>query len=185
MSEGIFHSEGDEALAQVAQRSCGCPVPEGIQGHGWGPGQADLVGGNLPMAGGWNYMIVEVPSNLGHSLVRLFYCKRWGLMEWTNLWTCPGLSQSPTPDALRGWGESLSPLPCALCPLSGWTRDNSRWGWATLCGVTPGCSSRTRSGRSPRFSTLSSNALYHLGLWSNYRPLQVVLLVWLWKSHQF
>ena len=35
-----------EALAQVAQRSCGCPVPGGAQGQaGWGPGKPELVGG--------------------------------------------------------------------------------------------------------------------------------------------
>jgi len=35
---------------------------------GWmGPGQPDLVGGNQPTAGGWNYMGFKVPSNLNHS----------------------------------------------------------------------------------------------------------------------
>jgi len=30
-------------------------IPGGIQGQvGWGPGQLDLVGSNLPMSGGWN-----------------------------------------------------------------------------------------------------------------------------------
>jgi len=34
-------------LAQVAQRSCGCPIPGGIQDQVvWGPGQPDPVGGN-------------------------------------------------------------------------------------------------------------------------------------------
>ena len=38
--EEILHSEGGEALAQVAQRSCGCPIPGGVQGQaGWGLGQ--------------------------------------------------------------------------------------------------------------------------------------------------
>ena len=31
----------------AAQRNCGCPIPEGIQGQvGWGPGQPKLIGGN-------------------------------------------------------------------------------------------------------------------------------------------
>jgi len=29
---------------QVAQRGCGCPISESVQGQaGWGPGQSDLV----------------------------------------------------------------------------------------------------------------------------------------------
>ena len=33
----FFYSKGSEALAQVAQRSRGCPIPGGIQGQaGWG-----------------------------------------------------------------------------------------------------------------------------------------------------
>ena len=48
-----FHSEGGDALEQVAQEGYGCPIPGGIQGQvGWGPGQPDLVGGNQPVAGG-------------------------------------------------------------------------------------------------------------------------------------
>jgi len=36
-----------EALAQISQRSCECPIPECIQGHvGWSPGQPELVGGS-------------------------------------------------------------------------------------------------------------------------------------------
>ena len=48
MSEGIFYSEGREALlAWAAHRSCGYPVPRGAQGQvGWGSGQPDLVAGN-------------------------------------------------------------------------------------------------------------------------------------------
>ena len=41
--EEILLSEGGEALGQVAQRTCGCPIPGGIRGQiGWGPGQPDL-----------------------------------------------------------------------------------------------------------------------------------------------
>ena len=35
-----------------AAQSCGCPVPGGVQGHGWDPGQPELVTGNHPTAGG-------------------------------------------------------------------------------------------------------------------------------------
>ena len=39
--------------SHVVQRSCGCPIPGGIQGQdGWGPGQPDLVGGKQTVAGG-------------------------------------------------------------------------------------------------------------------------------------
>ena len=39
------------ALAQAAQRSCGCPIPGGVQGQaGWGSEQPGLVGGVLPTA---------------------------------------------------------------------------------------------------------------------------------------
>jgi len=36
---GSFSLRGGEALAQTAQRSCGCPIPGGVQGQvGWAPG---------------------------------------------------------------------------------------------------------------------------------------------------
>jgi len=36
--------EGDEALAQVAQRSCGCPLPGSVQGRvGWNSEHPGLV----------------------------------------------------------------------------------------------------------------------------------------------
>ena len=38
-------ARGCEALAQAAQRSCGCSIPGGIQSQvGWDPGQPNLVG---------------------------------------------------------------------------------------------------------------------------------------------
>ena len=42
----IVHSEGGEALAQISQRSCGCPLPGRVQSRaGWGYDQAALVEG--------------------------------------------------------------------------------------------------------------------------------------------
>jgi len=42
----FFYYEGGEALKQVAQRSCGCPLPGSVQGQaGWGFEQPDLVEG--------------------------------------------------------------------------------------------------------------------------------------------
>jgi len=40
----IFYNEGGETLAQVAQRSCGCPLLGSVQGRvGWGFEQPGLV----------------------------------------------------------------------------------------------------------------------------------------------
>ena len=45
--EEVFHTEGGDALEQVAQVGCGCPIPGGIQGQaGCGSGQPGLVVGN-------------------------------------------------------------------------------------------------------------------------------------------
>jgi len=42
----FFHPEGGDALEQVAQGGCGCPIPGGIQGQaGCGSGQPGLVAG--------------------------------------------------------------------------------------------------------------------------------------------
>jgi len=52
--EEILHCEGGEALAQVAQRSCGCSLPGSVQGQvGWGFEQPGVGEGVLPTAGGW------------------------------------------------------------------------------------------------------------------------------------
>jgi len=41
---GKFFIESDEVLAQAAQRSCGCPIPQDVKDQvGCGPGQLDLV----------------------------------------------------------------------------------------------------------------------------------------------
>jgi len=43
----ILYSDGGEALTQVAQGICGCPVPGGTQGQvAWGSGHPELVGGS-------------------------------------------------------------------------------------------------------------------------------------------
>ena len=43
----FFHTESGDALEQVAQRGCGCPIPEGIRGQaGCGSGQRGLVVGD-------------------------------------------------------------------------------------------------------------------------------------------
>jgi len=42
----ILYCEGGEALAQGAQRSCGCPLPGSVQGQvGWGFVHPGLVEG--------------------------------------------------------------------------------------------------------------------------------------------
>ena len=42
-----FFTQGGDALEQVAQGSCGCPIPGGIEGQaGCGSGQPDLVVSN-------------------------------------------------------------------------------------------------------------------------------------------
>ena len=61
-------------LEQAAQRGCGCPVPGGVQGQvGWGPeqpGQILNVDAGGPACGGcWSFMILEVPSSPGHSVI--------------------------------------------------------------------------------------------------------------------
>jgi len=44
--EEILPCEGGEALAQVAQRSCGCPLPGSVQGQvGWSFEHPGLVEG--------------------------------------------------------------------------------------------------------------------------------------------
>lgn len=44
-----------EDSGTAVQKSCGCPIPGGIQGQvAWGTGQPELVGGKQPTAGGWD-----------------------------------------------------------------------------------------------------------------------------------
>ena len=47
MRRKFFHAEGGDALEQVAQGDCGCPIPGGIQGQaGCSSGQPALVVGD-------------------------------------------------------------------------------------------------------------------------------------------
>jgi len=63
--EEILHYESGEALAQVAQRSCGCPISGSVQGRiGWGFEQPGLVEG-VPARGsgfGTGWSIRSPPS---------------------------------------------------------------------------------------------------------------------------
>ena len=53
----VLHTEGGDALKQVAQGGCGCPIPGGIQGQaGCGSGQPGLVVGDPAQSRG-----VETP----------------------------------------------------------------------------------------------------------------------------
>ena len=71
----VLYYESGEALEQAAQRGCGCCNSGGVQGQvGWGPGQSALVlnvevGGPACSRGSWRFMILEVPSNPGHSVI--------------------------------------------------------------------------------------------------------------------
>jgi len=60
---------GDGAQQYAAQRSCGCPIPEGIQSQvGWGPGQLHLVGGN-PIHGRWVAAVSDAPKVMTPTLL--------------------------------------------------------------------------------------------------------------------
>ena len=63
----------EQSQLELAQRGCRCPVPGGVQGQvGWGPGQPGLVNGEVggpARQGGWRFMILEVPSTPGHSVI--------------------------------------------------------------------------------------------------------------------
>ena len=72
----VLYQESGEVLKWAAQRGCGCPVPGGVQGQvRSGPRQPGLVNvevGGPARHGGWKFMILEVPSNPGHSVVLCF-----------------------------------------------------------------------------------------------------------------
>jgi len=62
-------------LAQAAQRSCACPLPDGaLSKVGQGPEQGDPVVDHQPMAAGWSWMGFKVPSTVNHS--RMLWKKR-------------------------------------------------------------------------------------------------------------
>ena len=63
---GVLYSIGWRGPGTAAW-SCGCPIPGGTHGHGWGPGQPELVGDKQPKAG-QNRVGFEVPFNLIHSM---------------------------------------------------------------------------------------------------------------------
>jgi len=61
-------------LEQLPREAVDVPsIPGGVQDQvGWGPGQPGLVFevevGGPACGGGWSFMILGVPSNLGHSV---------------------------------------------------------------------------------------------------------------------
>lgn len=60
----------DEALEQIAQESCGYPIPARVQDQvAWGPGQPDLVRDVLTLDRALEEMIFEVLSKPNHSTV--------------------------------------------------------------------------------------------------------------------
>ena len=66
----MVYCEGGETQEQVAQRGCECAFPGSIQGQaGWGCEQPGLGEASLPIAGGWNEMVLKVPSNPNHSMI--------------------------------------------------------------------------------------------------------------------
>ena len=63
------YDEDDEALAQGAQRSCGCPIPGRVQGQVGHRGlEQPALGEGVPAHGrGWNWMSFKVPSRPNRS----------------------------------------------------------------------------------------------------------------------
>jgi len=117
----ILYSEGGEALAGVAQRSCVCPIPGGDQGQvGRGPGQPDLVGGSPAYGRGdgsaWalSFIPAQAILSLCDSMTMWRAC-RLQLMTF-----CPVLPSHPHRGVLcECW--TCSPRPCRLvghCMLS-------------------------------------------------------------------
>ncbi|KAK4814803.1 hypothetical protein QYF61_027248 [Mycteria americana] len=73
----MLHYEGGEALEQVAQRSCGCPVPGSVQGQvGWGFEQAGLVEG-------WPQFTLHILTSMIHFFIRSdpVQCFSWDLLK--------------------------------------------------------------------------------------------------------
>ena len=81
-----------EVLEQLPREAVDAPsIPGGVQGQvGWGPGQPGLVNGEVggpAWQGGWRFMILEVPSNPGHSVILCDHVKINKLN--TTLFFCP------------------------------------------------------------------------------------------------
>ena len=71
MRKKFFYSKDSEALAQVAQRGGGCPIPGDIEGQaGWGSEQPD-VAADVPIhcQGIWTRQPLRVPSNSNNSMI--------------------------------------------------------------------------------------------------------------------
>uniref|UniRef100_A0A8C3JNR1 Clusterin N-terminal domain-containing protein n=1 Tax=Calidris pygmaea TaxID=425635 RepID=A0A8C3JNR1_9CHAR len=70
--EELVWWEGGESLAQVAPRSCGCPIPGGVEGQvGGGLEQPGVVGGVPAQGRGWHWGGFKVPSHPNHSVILL------------------------------------------------------------------------------------------------------------------
>ena len=69
----MFHSECGDALEQVTQGGCGCPIPGGIQGESeCGSGQPGLVVGDPTHSRGLKLGDHCGPFQPGHSMIQVF-----------------------------------------------------------------------------------------------------------------
>jgi len=60
--EEILHCEGGEALAEAAQRSCGCPLPGRVQGQAGQGWEHPGLGEGVPAYGtGWELDDLQDP----------------------------------------------------------------------------------------------------------------------------
>jgi len=58
--EEFFYNDGGDILKQVAQRSCGCPIIESVQGQiGWGFEQPESERCPCPWQGALNFIIFK------------------------------------------------------------------------------------------------------------------------------
>jgi len=69
MAEGVFHSEGSQALALLCTEPC--HVPAGAQGHGWALGSLSccLLYELATLPVGWRQMISEDLSNPSYFVI--------------------------------------------------------------------------------------------------------------------
>jgi len=69
-----IRSIGKGEICSTAAQSCGCPIPGGVQGHGWGPVQPEL-GGTQPMAGvGTQWSLSSPATHAIQMLPRMLCC---------------------------------------------------------------------------------------------------------------